>query len=462
MKEVSLEELKTWYQVHHPRVLKDFFKFLSFPSISTDPNYARPSRETAIWLSEYLREIGLEATLWETSGLPVVFASLEVERKGPTLLIYHHYDVQPVDPLELWKSSPFAPEVREGQVFARGAADNKGQCFYSITAIKAFLQLAQEIGVNIKLFIEGEEESGGKGTAEVLQQKKGELKADHLLVVDFDMPAPNVPAITLGMRGIMTFQVECRNGVGDLHSGVHGGIALNPNRVLATILGSFWDDHGRVTIPSFYEDVASLSPQELSHIEMSFNQAEYEKQFGVKAFCGEKGFSLKESNSLRPTLEINGMCGGYTGPGFKTVIPAKAFAKISCRLVPHQDPEKIKRGIAEYLKEKTPSGIDLKIEWDPGAFAYRSSLGSSIVTLVGDSYREVFNAPCQNILCGASVPIVSELAKVSGAEVAMIGLGLPSDDIHAPNEHFGLDRFELGFLTMGRILSRLSINSRKR
>jgi acetylornithine deacetylase/succinyl-diaminopimelate desuccinylase-like protein len=437
--------------------LNDFFTFLSFPSISTDLTYEQHSRRAAHWLCDFMNQIGLEATLWETPGLPVVFGTHQKAGKDrPTLLIYHHYDVQPVDPLDLWKSDPFKPVVKENRVFARGAADNKGQCFYSLTALKAFLELAKEANFNIKVFIEGEEESGGRGTSAILQQKEAELKADYLLVIDFDMPNVTTPAITLGMRGLVGLNIECKNSSTDLHSGAHGGIALNPNSALASLLARMWDEKGRVRIPHFYDDVKPLSKELLSRIDMSFDQEQYMKSFGVKAFCPEEGYSIKESNWLRPILEINGMWGGYTGAGFKTVIPAKAYAKISCRLVPDQDPEKIAKLITQYLEIQAPPGIEIKTELHHGALSYRSAFDSFIVKTAALAYEEVFGKPCKYLFCGASVPIVVDLARASSAEVAMIGVGLADDDIHAPNEHFGLDRFELGYLTIGRILSRLS------
>lgn len=457
MNSVSLEQLKKWFNDHYDQTLKDFFTFLSFPSISTDPNHEKDSRRTAEWLCEYLNKIGLETTLWETPGLPVVFGKcFKAGKDRPTLLIYHHYDVQPVDPLDLWKSDPFKPVVKNNQVYARGAVDNKGQCFYSVTALKAFLELVQEMNFNIKIFIEGEEESGGRGTATILQQKESELKADHLLVVDFDIADATTPGITLGMRGLVGMNIEVVNSTTDLHSGVHGGIALNPNRALVSLLAGMWDKNGKVKIPHFYDDVHSLAEEELSRVDMSFDLEQYKKSFGVKAFSIEDGFSIKESNWLRPTLEINGIWGGYTGVGFKTVIPAKAFAKVSCRLVPNQDPEKIFNAIDEYLKTEAPKGLEIKVEMHHGAIAYRSAFDSFIVKTAALAYEEIFGKPCKYLFCGASVPIVVDLVRASKAEVAMIGVGLPDDDIHAPNEHFGLDRFELGYLIIGRILSRLS------
>ena len=454
---LTTETLKTWFNRHYDEILRDFVTFLEFPSISTDPAHFQDARRCAEWLKHYLTQIGLEATLWETPGMPVVYASYDkAGPECPTLLIYHHYDVQPVDPLQLWKNDPFKPAIIDNEIFARGSVDNKGQCFYTLTALKAFFQLIEKVRCNIKVFIEGEEESASQGTSAILEKRKNELKADHLLVVDFDIPAVDRPAVTIGMRGIVTMDVECSNAFVDLHSGMHGGIALNPNRALATLLARLWDETGHVAVPHFYDEVRPLPKKHREAIDMSFDKEQYQHDFGVGAFCEEEGHSLVEGNWLRPTLEINGMWGGYTGAGFKTVIPAKAYAKISCRLVPDQQPDVIAKRVAQFLQAEVASGIKIHTQIHQGAVGYRSSLDAEIVSLATEAFAEVFQRPCRYQLCGGSVPIVELLARASGAAVALIGVGLTSDGIHAPNEHFGLDRFEKGFLCMGRILTRLS------
>ncbi len=454
---VTVEELRKWYETHRETILENYFSLLRFKSISADPAFTDEMGRCALWISDYLKNLGMDVELWETSGHPVVFGSTSYDPSKPTVLIYHHYDVQPVDPLELWKSDPFDPEVRDGKVYARGASDNKGQLGFTLTALKAFLGLAKGKEINIKIFVEGEEESGGSGTFEILEKKKEALKADYLLVVDMDLPAQDVPGITLGLRGILALEVECKNSLSDLHSGTHGGIALNPNRALASALGKLWDENGSVAIPHFYDEVMPLSKEELNRLDTSFDKGKYTKEFGVQAFSGETGFSFVESNWARPTLEINGMSGGYTGAGFKTIIPSIAKAKISCRLVPSQDPHTIALRIKEFLRKHIPEGISLKIEELHGAAAYRCPFDSSLVITVAKAYEEVFNKKCNYMLCGGSVPIVPALASASGAMTALIGCALATDDIHAPNEHFGLDRFEQGFLTIGRILSLLGV-----
>ncbi len=454
---VTIDAFKEWYGLHKEEILNDYFTLLRFKSISADPAFNKETRSCAEWVSKYLESIGMDVSLWETSGQPVVFAThLKAGPSRPTVLIYHHYDVQPVDPLELWKSDPFEPVIREGHVYARGALDNKGQCAYSLSALKAFLKLATKININIKVFIEGEEESGGEGTFGILAGKKEELKADSLLIVDMDLPAANVPGITLGMRGILALEVECINAKTDLHSGTHGGIALNPNRALVTALSKLWDSSGKIAIPHFYEDLIPLAEEDAKKLDKTFDKKQYSEQFGVNIFSEEAGFSPLESNWLRPSLEINGISGGYAGAGFKTVIPARASAKLSCRLVPGQDPVKTLQKIKSFLKAQVPEGMLFNVKEHHGAQAFRSSFDSSLILLVAKAFEEVFNQKCKYLLCGASVPLVPSLAQASGAETALIGCGLAEDNIHAPNERFGLDRFEQGFLTIGRILAKMN------
>ncbi len=458
MTKSPLADLQTWYNNNAKQTLSDFFTFLSFSSISTDPNYKEDIVSTAQWLSTYIKGIGMDVELWETSGHPVVFAThLEAGPSRPTVLIYHHYDVQPVDPYDKWRSQPFNPVVKDNKVYARGASDNKGQCFYTITALKAFLALAKEVGVNIKLFIEGEEECGSRGTTELLAKKQKELKADHLLIVDMGIPQSGVPAITLGLRGITTLEVVLRNSNADLHSGIYGGIVLNPNQALISVLSKLWDKSGKVAVPGFYTDVVMPSKEELDQINQTLESEEsLQKNYGILSFNKSCEGTLWELNTILPTLEINGISGGYAGKGFKTVIPSSAIAKISCRLVPNQDPDDIAKKVIKFLKDKVDKGIDIQAEFDHGGLPVRTSPTTPIAQIATDAFEHVFKKPCQKIFCGASVPIVADLTRASGAEVAMIGVALMEDEMHAPNENFGLDRFEQGFLVMATILQKLS------
>lgn len=452
----TLEDLRTWYNQREIKIISEYMEFLKIPSISTDPAYAADVQKAASWVAEKLKKTGFEVDCWKTKKHPVVFAEYHVDDQCPTVLIYHHYDVQPIDPIEKWKSPPFEPEEREGQLYARGASDNKGQCFYTLTALEAVLDLCKKINLNIKIFIEGEEECGSEGASQMLQEKGEELKADYVLIVDGGLPAPGMPAITIGLRGMLSLEVKCRNSTIDLHSGLHGGIALNPNRALIQLLAKCWDPNGKVAVPGFYDAVVEPSKKELKEIDQAIDIEHLQKQFGLKAFQGEGSYSLWESNTIRPTLEINGIAGGYAGAGFKTVIPSEAVAKISCRLVLNQDPDQVAKIVTEFLRKEAPKGLDIEITPHHGGRPVRTNPQTTLAQLCSSAYAEVFEKPCQKILCGASIPLVADLAKVTGAEVAILGVGLDSDDIHAPNEHFGLDRLQLGFLCMGKILGDLS------
>jgi acetylornithine deacetylase/succinyl-diaminopimelate desuccinylase-like protein len=451
------EAFVKWFEKHEPSIQSDFFHFLRFQSISTDPAFEKDCLQTAHWLSSYLQKVGMESKILPSSGRPAVFAKSAKEFQGaPTVLLYQHYDVQPVDPIDLWDSPPFEPVLKDGKVYARGASDNKGQCFLTLTALKAIEELLPDLPLNCKIFIEGEEESGGSGTGEILIKYKDLLKADYLGVIDFDIPSKDTPAISMGYRGLLALNIECCNAATDLHSGAHGGIALNPNRILIELLSKMWDETGRVTIPHFYDGIIPLSAEEKTEIDFSFDESKYKEEFGVGAFCSQEGISLKEANWIYPTLEVNGMIGGYTGAGFKTVIPAKARAKVSCRLVPGQDPEKIFEHFKEFVLKNTPKGAHMSVEWHHGAKAYRAPFSSRIAKATLKSMEEVFQTPCKRVLSGGAVPIAGELAKASGAEVAFFGFALDTDNIHAPNEHFHWECFKKGFMTVAKMLFELS------
>ena len=439
--------------------LNDFFEFLRIPSISSEAEHKDDMITCANWLYHYLSQIGLKVEIWETNGHPIVFASsLEAGHDKPTLLIYHHYDVQPVDPLELWETPPFEPSIREGEIYARGAQDNKGQCFYTLHALKTLYQKNQTFPINIKICIEGEEECGSSGLSEILNIKKEALKADYLAIVDLGIPGPSVPAITLGIRGILTLDLEVFGSHTDMHSGSNGGLLYNPIHALTKILASLRDDKGFITIPGFYDQVVPLNLDEQKSISFSlFDPIDYQKTFGVAPTGGEIDYLPIERNWLRPTLEINGISGGYTGNGFKTVIPAKASAKLSCRLVPDQDPEILGRLIIDYLEKNAPEGIKVKASFHHGGGkAVRSNPHSQVVKAFSQAFTEIFHKPCQFVLEGASIPIVTELAQASASEVVLVGLCLSEDHIHAPNEHFGIDRLQKGSAIIQRALELLS------
>lgn len=447
----GLEALRVAYLENKDRALEDFFTFLRFSSISSEPAHNGQTKKCVEWLKTYIEDIGFKTELWEISDHhPVLFASWNGAGQDlPTLLIYNHYDVQPVDPLEKWHSLPFEPEIRDGQVFARGAQDNKGQCFYVLQALKLLMSKDKGLPINIKLCIEGEEECGSAGLASMLKEKQDMLKADYLAVVDLGIRSKTKPSLTLGLRGITTLDVEAIGSNSDLHSGMHGGIAYNPIHALVKVLSQLRDENGKIAIPGFYDDVVEMTQEELSAICFKFDDDEYQTMFGIKATGGEKALKPLERNWLRPSLEINGINGGYYGPGFKTVIPAIATAKVSCRIVPNQDPQAVALKIANFLEANAPDGIKIKVTpHHGGGKAVHTKADSTVVQAFAKALEEVFNEPCDFIYEGASIPIVTELTYAAKAELVLLGLGLADDNIHAPNEHFGVDRLEKGCLMM--------------
>lgn len=437
--------------------LEDFFTFLKFKSIGSEAAYKKDTLDCCDWLANYLMQIGLKVSLWEKDGHPpCILAEYIKDENAKTVLFYGHYDVQPVDPLELWDSPPFEPEVRDGEIYARGACDDKGQIFYTITAIAELLKKDGTLPLNVKLLIEGEEEFGSKSLTALLPQKKEEVAADYLVVVDTGYEDENRPAVTIGVRGICALTVKITGSNTDLHSGVHGGVAFNPNHALVEVLAKLRDENGKILVPGFYDDVVPAVSETLSELDTHFDEKGYESFFGAKATGGEKGYSAIESNWLRPCLEINGIGGGYSGDGFKTVIPKEAIAKISCRLVPDQDGKKIAESIASFIKENTPGGLRVEVdipEHNGGAF--RSKATTTVVQAAQKAFTKVLGTDCKLILCGASIPITSDLTKASGAETVLVGHALPGDKIHAPNEHFGVERFKKGHATIVELIKNL-------
>lgn len=455
----SLDHLRTIYKEIEKDALKDFMTFLSFPSISSEKERAQDLKNCALWLQEWLKKANLDAEMWEGDAPPVIFASTKnFNPHFPTILLYHHYDVQPIDPESAWKSPPFSPRVDQNTVFARGAQDNKGQCFYTLVAIKTLLEKFERLPLNIKILIEGQEEIGSPGLQKLLSSKRTSLKSDYLVIVDVGIPSPARPAITVGVRGILTMDIEVEGPKIDLHSGAHGGLIQNPIHVLVDLLANLRDmETGQIKVKGFYEDILPLRESEKESISWNFDESHYQQETGVLPFGGERAYSPLERNWIRPLLEINGILGGYTGPGIKTVIPQKASCKLSCRLVANQKPEKIALAIKEHLEACARKGAKVKVNIHPGmGDPVRADLDSTLVQAFSSSYSEVFGTPCEKILEGASIPIAANLKAVSQAELIFVGLGLISDQIHAPNEHFSLDRFEKGFYTIIIALYNLS------
>lgn len=425
-------------------MIEDYLTFLRFKSISADPHYREDCLACAKWLQSYLKEGGFDVALWPTATNPAVFArNMEAGPKAPTLLFYQHYDVQPVDPLDLWHSDPFEPHIVADVVTARGAQDNKGQCFYVMKALKNYRKKHGRFPVNIKMVIEGDEEMGSEGLKGIVQERSHELQADYLLITDLGVTSLENPAITLGTRGLLTMELKITGSSHDLHSGDMGGIAYNPLHALVSMLAAAREPSGRIAIPGFYDDVDTES-QEL----------DFTWDDKISAAGGERHeFSPFERAWLRPTFEINGIAGGYAGPGFKTVIPAATSAKLSARLVSHQNPLKIFGLIRDFFQKIKPEGVDITLTMlNEGSEAVRTKATSAIATAALTAFENVFGKPAGKIMSGGTIGIAGPLAKASGAETLFLGLGLSEDQIHAPNEHFSLSRIEKGSAIIQGIL----------
>lgn len=453
----SLEFYDQDFESNKEKIFDDFFHYLRFKSISTQPTFKSEILACANWLEKYLEDLDFKVDIWQTPGHPTLFAqNLKAGPTKPTLLIYLHYDVQPVDPINLWQTPPFEPTIRNNKIYARGACDNKGQAFYTITALKAILKKHSHYPVNLKILIEGEEESGSKGLQKIIKSKKSEVAADYLLIVDTNIPSEDSPTVNLGCRGISTAEITLQGSTTDLHSGLYGGVAYNPIRALCEIFSEFYDRTGKVTIPGFYDSIRKLSPKQKKELYLDFDGKAFEKEVGAKAIGGERRLPPQERIGLRPTFEINGIWGGYTEEGFKTVIPALAHAKVSMRLVPDQDPAKIFKQFEEHLRSLVPDGFKLTVTklHDP-APAFWGDFDSKIAEISAWAFTTVFKKKCKKYMGGGSLPIAHLLQKVSKTDAVGIGVGLSSDLIHAPNEHFSIDRFKKGYLVITQLLEKL-------
>lgn len=421
-------------------------ELLSIPSVSTEALYKQEVLRCADFL---IKEISpfMKVEKLESKGHPLLLATHFEDKSKPTLLFYSHYDVQPVDPLAEWISDPFTPEVRGGEVYARGAQDNKGQLSYVFEALRTFIQ--EGGGVNLKWVIEGEEEGGSESFVDLLKHQGDLFKADYGFVVDSGMDSSTHPMICLSLRGIVTLTLTCRGSKTDLHSGLWGGVAYNPNKALIQLLASCYEENGRVAIPGFYEGMA---PMPLEEVKKSLDVKAQGKQEGITAFALEGGASLVEQNWCLPTFEVNGFTGGYTGSGFKTVIPKEAMAKISCRLIAGQSGEKIQKAVETFLKKKAPQGIELSFDFGHSGEGFKISSESKGLQVARQALEKATGKTCGFMYGGGSIPIVPLLQKASGADLVCVGTGLPSDGIHAPNEHFSLERIAIGQTMIGLIL----------
>ena len=454
-----MSELFDYIDKNKDRFESELFELLRIPSVSTDSSHKEDVHKAAKFLSDHLKEIGLkDVEICETKGNPIVLAkNLEAGPDKPTVLIYGHYDVQPPDPLDLWTSPPFEPVVKDGKVYARGASDDKGQAFLHVKAIEAWLKTGGDLPVNVKLLLEGEEEIGSPNLVPFLKERKEELACDMVLVSDTAMFAKDTPSITYGLRGLAYMELEVFGPNRDLHSGVYGGAVQNPLNALCEMVAKMKDENSVIQIPGFYDDAIDLTEEEReAGRKLPFNEKEWLGAIGVDEGFGEKGYSTLERKASRPTLDMNGMWGGYQGEGAKTVLPAKAGAKISMRLVPNQDPHKIAKLFTEYCESIKPAGVTIKVTDHHGGDAAMTPLDFYGLKAAAQAYNDVYGKEPLFAREGGSIPIVADFERVLGVNTILMGFGLNSDAIHSPNEHFHLKDFYRGIKTSVRFLEVLS------
>jgi len=403
-----------------------------------------------------LSRMGLDTQIVPTDGRPIVLARAHVADDLPTLLIYGHYDVQPPGPLELWRTGPFEPVERDGYIYARGASDDKGQLMTSLMAIDAHLHAGGGLPVNVKLLIDGEEEIGSPNIEPFITARAEELSADAALISDSEFFAPAVPSITCALRGICYAEITLKGPGEDLHSGIHGGAVTNPINALAKMISRMHDDDGRVTIAGFYDDVLELSDEERREWQaLPFDEAAYARQLGVDDLGGgEKGLSVLERRWARPTLDCNGIAGGYAGRGAKTIIPSEAAAKITMRLTPNQDPEKIYAALDRFVADNTPPGVTASVKQSVGARPVLLSRDSPAMTAAKDALADAFGARPVLIRCGASVPITEIIQRILGIDPILMGFGLPDDGVHGPNERFSLEQLYRGSFAAASLMEK--------
>jgi len=444
-----MQSWRDYQEKNKDRFLNELLGLLRIPSISAKSEHKKDMNDCAEAVKQKLLEAGAsKAEIYATEGHPVVYAEKMIDATKPTVLVYGHYDVQPADPLELWHSGPFEPVIKEEKIFARGSADDKGQFYMHVKAFET-MSKTNTLVTNVKFIIEGEEEIGSPNLAKFVSSHKELLKADVILISDTSMISLENPSIDIGVRGLSYIEVEVTGANRDLHSGVYGGAVANPITILAKMIASCHDANNHITIPGFYDDVVESSMEERKLMaEAPFDEEEFKKDLGIKAVFGEKGYSTNERTGIRPTLEVNGIWGGYTGEGAKTVLPSKAYAKISARLVPNQSAEKITEKLLNYFKSIAPVGVTVKAEEHHGGEPYMTPLDSKAYQAAAKAIEATFHKKPVPVRGGGSIPICALFEKELGIKIVFMGFGLDSDNLHSPNEKFDLANFYKGIETI--------------
>ena len=440
------------------RFYRELWEFLRIPSVSAKSEHDGDVERTADWVRDQLAGAGLEAQVHATPGHPVVVGEWRgAGADAPTVLIYGHYDVQPPEPLDLWESPPFEPEVRDGRIYARGAADDKGQLFLHLKALEAHLATRGQLPVNVVVLAEGEEEVGSPNLVPFVAEHRERLQADTVVISDSAMFAPGTPSLLFSLRGLAYFEVHAEGPSTDLHSGAYGGAVSNPANALAKIVAGLHDETGRIAVSGFYDDVADPPPEVLEGIRrLPFDADEYAREVGAAPAGGEEGYSLLERLWTRPCCDVNGLLSGYTGEGAKTVLPSSAMAKVSFRLVPDQTPERVRELLEAHLERVAPSGVALKVVELHGGRPWRAAVGGPVFDAASRALEQAFGARPVLAGEGGSIPIVVELEELLGAETLLLGFALPGANMHAPNEWFATDCFEKGIETLVRLYDELA------
>ncbi|NDW13376.1 dipeptidase [Bacteroides sp. 214] len=445
----SPETIQMYIAENETAMMEDLFSLIRIPSISAKPEHKADMMKCAERWTELLLKAGADkAVVMPSAGNPIVYGEKMINPKAKTVLIYSHYDVMPAEPLELWKSEPFEPVIRDGHIWARGADDDKGQAFIQVKAFE-YLVKNNLLENNVKFIFEGEEEIGSPSLEAFCEQHKELLKGDIILVSDTSMLGADLPSLTTGLRGLGYWQLEVTGPNRDLHSGHFGGAVANPINVLCDIISKMVDENGRITVPGFYDDVEEVSAAEREMIRnIPFNEEKYKEAIDVRELAGEKGYSTLERNSCRPAFDVCGIWGGYTGEGSKTVLPSKAFAKISCRLVPHQDYHKILDMVANYIESITPDSVKIAITPCHGGQGYVCPITLPAYRAAEIGFEVAFGKKPLAVRRGGSIPIISTFEQVLGMKTVLMGFGLESDAIHSPNENFSLDIFRKGIVAV--------------
>jgi acetylornithine deacetylase/succinyl-diaminopimelate desuccinylase-like protein len=446
-----MEHIKSYIKANESRFLDELFGLIRIPSISSISENKEDMVRAADYLVDQLFKAGVDnAAVYKTTGHPVVFGQKITDPAKPTVLVYGHYDVMPVDPVALWTAPPFEPYIKDGKIFARGSADDKGQLFMQVKAFELLLAQGM-LPCNVKFMIEGEEEMGSPALGAWCKENKDMLAADIILVSDTSMIAMDVPSITVGLRGLAYMEVEVTGPDKDLHSGLYGGAVANPANVLAKIIASLHDENNQINIPGFYDDVLEISPDERRDMARApFNIDEYRKKIGILEVWGETGYTVNECTGIRPTLDVNGIWGGYTGEGSKTVLPSKASAKISMRLVPFQDPDKIAALFTKRIQKISPPTVKVNVIAHHGGIPYVSPVDTPAYRAASRAYESTYGKIPIPVRSGGSIPIISTFEQVLGIKSILMGFGLDTDAAHSPNENYHLECFFNGIETIAK------------